>query len=67
MLVIFANCILLACYDPLDQSNTGPRNRAINDAEIPFLSIFTADMLIKMIALDLFGRPGGYFTDAWNW
>lgn len=58
----------VVCYaDPLDVNDQGPRNQAINNAELPFNLIFTAEMLMKFIAFGLWGR-GGYFTgDKWNW
>jgi hypothetical protein len=32
MLIIIANCAVLALYDPMDYSDTGPRNTAMADA-----------------------------------
>lgn len=65
--IILANCVLLAFFDPLDVERTGSRNTAIENAETPFMVIFTVDMVIKMVALDLFGQPSSYFSDSWNW
>lgn len=65
--LIMANCLLLACYDPLDYDNSGARNRAINNSELVFLALFTAEMVVKIVALDVWGKPSGYFNDGWNW
>jgi hypothetical protein len=46
--VIVLNCLILSVYDPV---NTGGwRNQLIEDSEIPFLVIFTLEMVMKVIA-----------------
>jgi hypothetical protein len=72
LLVILANCVFLAIYDPLDFDDTGPRNRAIAQSEDVFQALFTVELLIKWVAFGLWGRgPSGkrvgYLTDAWNY
>jgi hypothetical protein len=66
VLCVLINICILAAYDPLDRDNTSGRNRANAISEPIFTAIFTAEMLIKLIALDVWGKPNGYFNDGWN-
>jgi hypothetical protein len=65
--VILTNCAMLAAYEPLDMFDRGARNQVINVTEPIFTAIFTFEAVVKIIALDIFGKPNGYLSDGWNW
>jgi hypothetical protein len=72
MLVIFANCALLAIYDPLDKTDSGARNKAMAGAEDCFQALFSLEMALKVLAFGWLGTgPSGarvgYLADPWNW
>lgn len=49
LLIILANCVMLAIFDPLDPDSLGPRNRAIEQSELWFQSLFTIEAAIKLL------------------
>jgi hypothetical protein len=71
LLVIVANCVLLALYDPLD--GEGGNNRLLASLEPVFQFLFTVELLVKCLALGVWGkgqRTGGrvgYLADPWHW
>jgi hypothetical protein len=67
LVAILVNCAILAAYDPLDKIDASARNQLSIATEPIFTAIFTFDMVVKIIALDVWGKPGGYFNDGWNW
>eukprot|EP00512_Aurantiochytrium_limacinum_P013607 CAMPEP_0171570202 /NCGR_PEP_ID=MMETSP0961-20121227/2803_1 /TAXON_ID=87120 /ORGANISM="Aurantiochytrium limacinum, Strain ATCCMYA-1381" /LENGTH=992 /DNA_ID=CAMNT_0012124645 /DNA_START=708 /DNA_END=3683 /DNA_ORIENTATION=+ len=69
LIIILANTILMALYDPVDAKLgiSSRVNTVIKDMEWLFISVFTVEALIKIIAQGLFVRPSGYFRETWNW
>lgn len=72
IMVILANCIALAMYDPMDRYEEGERNQAIAASEVYFQSLFTIEAIIKLLAFGVYGEgvrggKAGYFADGWNW
>lgn len=54
----------LCAYDPVDrESHT---NTVISFISLAATLLFALEMMIKVIALGLFGKTG-YFSDPWNW
>jgi voltage-dependent calcium channel L type alpha-1F len=66
LVTILLNCLVLALYDPLDQTNSGWQNRLGDSTEWGFTIIFTLEMVVKLVALGLVG-PRSYLSDGWNW
>ncbi|GMH61830.1 hypothetical protein TrST_g1050 [Triparma strigata] len=58
---ILVNTMLMATEDPLAPPDP------YRYAERTFLGIFFFEMVVKMTALGLSCRVGGYFNLAWNW
>ncbi|TRZ02309.1 hypothetical protein DNTS_023517, partial [Danionella cerebrum] len=66
MLVILLNCVTLGMYDPCENIHCSSERCQILEAFDHFIFIFFAmEMLIKMIALGIFGSRS-YLTDNWN-
>jgi hypothetical protein len=63
---ILLNCLVLALYDPLDAANSGWQNQLGIQTEWAFTTIFTLEMLIKLVAIGAVG-PRSYLSDGWNW
>ena len=61
MLVILTNCVFMAIDNPL----VPPLPYQII-ADYVFLSIFTLEMVLKIIAMGFALRPHSYLRDAWN-
>ena len=64
LLLILSNCVALGfeSHRPgFEESLTG---KALSVLEIVFLTLFTVEMLMKMIALGLIRRPESYFRDG---
>ncbi|CAG9463932.1 unnamed protein product [Pedinophyceae sp. YPF-701] len=62
LLLIVANCITLAMFKPL----SGPEdswNKNLETAELVFNSIFTLEMVLRILAL---GGPIAYMREPWN-
>jgi hypothetical protein len=60
LLTIIANSIVLALEDPYNP------NDAIQKLDYIFLSIFSIEMILKIIAMGLVMRPYSYLRDPWN-
>jgi hypothetical protein len=63
---VIINVCILGAYDPYDRDNMTDRNKANEISEPIFTAIFTFEMLVKIVALDLWGQPNGYLNDGWN-
>jgi len=66
LICVLVNVGILGAYNPTDTENTSGRNQANVISEPIFTAIFTLEMVIKIIALDFYGTPNGYFNDGWN-
>ena len=62
---IVANCAFLAVQGPPGQFALLPEAEA-NLLELFFTVLFTAEMLLRMLALGLAGHRHAYLADAWN-
>lgn len=63
--VIGLNCITLGAFDPTDPDCETDRCKILAIFDIIFSTFFILEMLVKMIAMGVFG-PGAYFSTAWN-
>jgi len=57
LLAILANCIFMA-LDPVDW---------LDQVEVYFLTLFTLEMSLKVVALGFAFHKGSYLRDLWNW
>lgn len=64
LLVIAVNCVFLALDVPAASEKEKELYRT---ADIVFVSIYTAEMLLKMMAFGLVRNARGYFRTMWNW
>lgn len=62
LLVILANCVLMALDVPTGVSPS--LGIFIAEANIFFLGFYTVELLIRVVAVGLHSRPGGFFTDS---
>jgi len=62
ILLIFANCVSLAMYLPLEGDDS-PHNKTLEVVELTFNALFTLEMLLRIAAEP---RPLLYFADSWN-
>ena len=62
ILTIAVNCVLLALDDP-----TSPVDAPYTAiTELMFACIFSAEMVLKLVAMGLVAHPGAYLRDPWN-
>ena len=59
--LILANCVTLAMYKPLEPGS--PTNKRLEVADLIFNSLFTVEMLVKIIAAR---GIKGYLKSPWN-
>ncbi|KAK3235490.1 hypothetical protein CYMTET_54312 [Cymbomonas tetramitiformis] len=64
-LVIFANCIVQALYDPL-QAADSDWNVVLGKFELSFLAFFTMECILKVCAFGFWGGAGTYLSNPWN-
>jgi hypothetical protein len=62
LLLIVTNTVFLALEDP--KANDTPQYQAVG--EVVFLVSFSAEMVLKMVALGVLLHPGSYLRDPWN-
>lgn len=67
IILIILNCILLACWDPLDPDAEEKRNQTITYIDLGFLVIYTIELIITMFTLGVVIHPHSYFRDPWNY
>ena len=58
---ILANCVVLAIEDP-----NGEKSKAIEIIDMVFLTIYTLEMIFKIIAMGFVMKPYSYLRDSWN-
>ncbi|CAL4062820.1 unnamed protein product, partial [Meganyctiphanes norvegica] len=66
LLTIFANCIALAVYTPFPNADSNEINAQLEEIEIIFMVIFTAECGMKVIAYGLACHQGAYIRSVWN-
>lgn len=64
MIVIFCSSIALACEDPVVEDS--PINSTLEIFDKAFTSVFTVELLLKIIDQGVFLHPGSYCRDVWN-
>ncbi|VDO98416.1 unnamed protein product [Soboliphyme baturini] len=64
MIVICLSSISLAAEDPVDDTN--PRNKYLNYLDYLFTTVFTVEMVLKIIDMGVVVHPGSYCRDLWN-
>ncbi|XP_051792446.1 voltage-dependent T-type calcium channel subunit alpha-1G isoform X4 [Erpetoichthys calabaricus] len=67
MLVILLNCVTLGMYQPCENNQcTSEHCKILQKFDDFIFAFFAVEMLIKMIALGIFGKKC-YLGDTWNW
>ena len=76
LLTILANAVVLCMMEPSKlegrgcasraSSTRGAGNAAIENSELVFTTVFTIEMLIKMLASGVYFEEGAYLRDGWN-
>ncbi len=76
LLTILANAVVLCMMEPsklegrgcasVATSTRGAGNAAIENSELVFTTVFTIEMLIKMLASGVYFENGAYLKDGWN-
>lgn len=62
LLLIAANCITLAMYNPVAPEDRG-RNLLLNHIDVAFNALFTLEMLLRILS---YGSLRDYFAVSWN-
>ncbi|XP_062859150.1 voltage-dependent T-type calcium channel subunit alpha-1G [Trichomycterus rosablanca] len=66
MLVILLNCVTLGMFHPCEDSDCGSeRCKILEDFDDFIFAFFAVEMVIKMVALGIFGKKC-YLGDTWN-
>lgn len=63
--VILINCVTLGLFDPSDPNCVTDKCHVLERVETSIYAFFALEMLVKWIAMGLFGKLG-YFADSWN-
>jgi len=63
---IAANCVCLALGSHAPGFERSRLGEGLARADLFFLAVFAAEMVIKWVALGLWAAPGTYFRDGWN-
>ena len=66
-ILIFLNSIMLGFMDYTDTKAKIWRNEIVTYSEPFFTSIFTLEVVLKIIAFGLFWGKNTYLRDPWNW
>jgi len=66
LLAIVGTCISLALYTPMPGGDSNAINEFLEETEIIFTVIFTAECVMRIIALGFITHPSSYLRNAWN-
>ncbi|VDO45409.1 unnamed protein product [Haemonchus placei] len=66
LLMICANCIALAVYQPYPAQDSDSKNTILEQIEYLFIVVFTIECILKVVALGFICHPGAYLRNAWN-
>ncbi|VDL75988.1 unnamed protein product [Nippostrongylus brasiliensis] len=66
LLMICANCIALAVYQPYPAQDSDSKNTILEQIEYLFIVVFTIECILKVVALGFMCHPGAYLRNAWN-
>ena len=65
LVIVLGNCVSLAIYNPLTP-DTSPTNAVLAVFDYVFLSLFTLEAVIRIIAMGMMLHPYSYLRDPWN-
>ncbi|CAD5219442.1 unnamed protein product [Bursaphelenchus okinawaensis] len=66
LLMICANCVALAVYQPYPAQDSDSKNTILEQVEYLFIVVFTVECVLKVIAMGFFFHSGAYLRNAWN-
>merc|ERR1719403_86070 len=66
LLTILGTCISLAVFTPFPNGDSNATNDFLEEIEIIFTVIFTAECLMRIIALGFVAHPTAYLRNSWN-
>ena len=66
LLAIVGTCISLALYTPMPGGDSNAINEFLEETEIIFTVIFTAECVMRIIALGFITHPSSYLRNTWN-
>uniref|UniRef100_A0A158P6U9 Voltage-dependent L-type calcium channel subunit alpha n=1 Tax=Angiostrongylus cantonensis TaxID=6313 RepID=A0A158P6U9_ANGCA len=66
LMMICANCIALAVYQPYPAQDSDSKNTILEQIEYLFIVVFTIECILKVVALGFICHPGAYLRNAWN-
>merc|ERR1719342_198442 len=66
LLTILGTCISLAVFTPFPNGDSNATNDFLEEIEIIFTVIFTAECLMRIIALGFIAHPTAYLRNSWN-
>ena len=65
LLIIIANCVVLAMEDPTDKDCETERCKFTKIADYVFTNLFVVEMVLKLIGYGTFRRHDSYLRDVW--
>lgn len=66
LIAILGTCISLAVFTPLPNGDTNATNEFLEEIEVIFTVIFTAECCMRIIALGFISHPSSYLRNTWN-
>jgi hypothetical protein len=66
LIMICANCIALAVYQPYPAQDSDTKNTVLEQIEYLFIVVFTIECVLKVVAMGFLFHPGAYLRNAWN-
>merc|ERR1719300_1310004 len=66
LLTILGTCISLAVFTPFPNGDSNATNDFLEEIEIIFTVIFTAECLMRIVALGFIAHPTAYLRNSWN-
>lgn len=65
--LIVINSLMLGMMDYTDTENKSWRNKIVDRTEPIFITLFTLECVVKVIAMGFILGKGTYLRDTWNW
>jgi len=66
LLTILGTCISLAVFTPFPNGDSNATNDFLEEIEIIFTVVFTAECFMRIIALGFIAYPTAYLRNSWN-
>jgi len=66
LIAILGTCISLAVFTPLPNGDTNATNEFLDEIEVIFTVVFTAECCMRIIALGFISHPSSYLRNTWN-